>query len=237
MKKNIYFYSNLFAWGLILLLVGNYVLGWTTPTQNPPEGNIILEAGATPAGSTGYIQFNEAGSLGADSNLFWDNTNKRLGVGTAGPGAMLHVNGPIIASSPTDATHVATKGYVDAAAPRDSVYTYFYSCSSCNSWGNFNNSTCSAPLPPAPACPPGYSLLLNVTNGNQPSALSSGLPLGRLHPLNSINHVYNDPANCTVDFAWPPGYGITLETKNQSKVTNSWAFCNIACHLSFCVSN
>jgi len=43
--------------------------------------NIPVASGGTPAGSTGQIQFNNAGSFGADSGLFWDNTNKRLGVG------------------------------------------------------------------------------------------------------------------------------------------------------------
>jgi len=114
MTKKQYLYSNLFAWGLVLLLITNYVYGWTIPSQNPPGGNIVLETGATPAGSTGYIQFNDNGNLGADSNLFWDNTNKYLGVGTANPGAKLEVNGNIITSAPTADNHVVTKSYVDS---------------------------------------------------------------------------------------------------------------------------
>jgi len=43
--------------------------------------NIPIASGGAPAGITGQIQFNNAGAFGADSNLFWDNTNKRLGVG------------------------------------------------------------------------------------------------------------------------------------------------------------
>jgi hypothetical protein len=43
--------------------------------------NIPTASGGTPAGITGQIQFNNAGSFGADSALFWDNTNKRLGIG------------------------------------------------------------------------------------------------------------------------------------------------------------
>jgi hypothetical protein len=77
MNKKQYLYSNLFAWGIVFLLIGNYVFVWTISSQNSPGGNVVLESGATPAGSTGYIQFNDAGNLGADSNLFWDNTNKK----------------------------------------------------------------------------------------------------------------------------------------------------------------
>jgi hypothetical protein len=45
----------------------------------------------TPAGSNGYVQFNNSGSFGADSSLFWNNTNKRLGVGTTQPQNKLDV--------------------------------------------------------------------------------------------------------------------------------------------------
>jgi len=47
------------------------------------------------AGNNGEIQFNNNGSFGADSNLVWDNTNKRLGVGTATPVQLLDLNGDL----------------------------------------------------------------------------------------------------------------------------------------------
>jgi len=48
---------------------------------------------ATAAGSTGYVQFNSSNALAADTNLFWDNTTKRLGIGTTSPGYLLDVDG------------------------------------------------------------------------------------------------------------------------------------------------
>lgn len=45
----------------------------------------------TPAGTTGSIQINNAGAFAADGALFWDFTNKRLGVGTGSPAVPLHV--------------------------------------------------------------------------------------------------------------------------------------------------
>jgi hypothetical protein len=50
--------------------------------------------GGTPAGSNGQVQFNNSGAFGADSNLFWDNTNKRLGIGTTTPNYSLQVVAP-----------------------------------------------------------------------------------------------------------------------------------------------
>ena len=51
-------------------------------------------SGVAAAGNTGDIQFNNAGVLGADTaNLFWDNTNKRLGIGTVAPSTALQVTG------------------------------------------------------------------------------------------------------------------------------------------------
>lgn len=46
----------------------------------------------SPAGTTGSIQFNNAGAFFADNNLFWDNVNKRLGVGNPAPVGTLDIN-------------------------------------------------------------------------------------------------------------------------------------------------
>lgn len=53
-----------------------------------PDASGILP---TLAGSTGQLQFNGAANLAADSNLFWDNSNKFLGIGTSSPSVPFHL--------------------------------------------------------------------------------------------------------------------------------------------------
>jgi len=44
-----------------------------------------------PGGLNGYVQFNDNGTFGGDSNFFWDDTNKRLGLGTTTPETQLEL--------------------------------------------------------------------------------------------------------------------------------------------------
>jgi len=54
------------------------------------SGDIVLAA--TPSGVSGAIQFSNGSAFASDaSNFFWDNTNKRLGVGTNAPSSRLQI--------------------------------------------------------------------------------------------------------------------------------------------------
>jgi hypothetical protein len=56
------------------------------------SGDIVLAA--TPSGVAGAIQFSNGSAFASDAtNFFWDNTNKRLGVGTNVPTATGHFKG------------------------------------------------------------------------------------------------------------------------------------------------
>jgi hypothetical protein len=89
-------------------LAGN--LMWVLPPtdaagcwQSNGSGVLSISAcpgsGGTPGGVSGNVQFNSTGSFGGDNALFWDNTNKRLGIGTNGPVTTLQLNGDLTALS------------------------------------------------------------------------------------------------------------------------------------------
>jgi hypothetical protein len=57
------------------------------------SGDIVI-GGGSPSGVAGAIQFSDGSAFASDATkFFWDNTNKRLGVGTNAPTATTHVKG------------------------------------------------------------------------------------------------------------------------------------------------
>jgi hypothetical protein len=56
------------------------------------SGDIVVSA--NPSGVSGAIQFSNGSAFASDAaNLFWDDTNNRLGVGTNAPSATAHIGG------------------------------------------------------------------------------------------------------------------------------------------------
>ena len=65
--------------------------GSMSVVDNTATHTVTLSSTGT-TGSSGYAAFwSGANGLNADSNFFWDNTNKRLGIGTAAPGTLLQL--------------------------------------------------------------------------------------------------------------------------------------------------
>jgi hypothetical protein len=57
------------------------------------SGDIVI-GGGSPSGVTGAIQFSDGSAFASDATkFFWDNTNKRLGIGTNSPSATTHIKG------------------------------------------------------------------------------------------------------------------------------------------------
>jgi hypothetical protein len=81
----------------ITLTNGSGVLGNPTIAANFGTTSTTVAAGNHThssygaAGTNGMVQFNNNGAFGGSANLFWDNTNTRLGIGTNVPNGMMVV--------------------------------------------------------------------------------------------------------------------------------------------------
>ena len=74
---------------------------------NIPQGTI------TGGGVASRVAFwSGATSLSSDADLYWDNTNDRLGIGTASPSSSLHVVGILRAGSSSDYIELNTNGNI-----------------------------------------------------------------------------------------------------------------------------
>ena len=97
---------------------GNSLLG---------SGDLVISGGGgTPAGTSGQIQFNSASAFAADSNLFWDNTNKRLGIGTASPTSSIDTTGNITTNGAAGTSSFGT-GQIISNSLGNSIGSGFYS--------------------------------------------------------------------------------------------------------------
>ena len=74
----------------------------------------IPQYATAPAGTNGQVQFNNSSAFGADSAFNWDNTNKRLGLGTATPVGLLHLK----------TTAATTRQVIESDAGQNRIISY-----------------------------------------------------------------------------------------------------------------
>lgn len=160
-----------YAWpntnGYILKCVANV---WTIVNQ---------PATVSASGSTGYVQFNNAGALGSDSNFFWDQTNHRLGIGTTVPGSLLNISGTdasIFNVSSSSTNHPWGSSSVALTLQNQSNTTY-----SASILGFLSNNTSGAQ---------GVSYIRSETRSNGLPDLELGVSTGT-NSYNEIARIYN----------------------------------------------
>lgn len=102
-----------------------YVLTYDTLTSKWVPKFSAATAG-NPAGSTGQIQFNNNGVFGASSNLFWDNANARLGLGTNAPTQRLSVNGSVGVTAGTGSLSITTTASARPLSLSEAAYRNFH---------------------------------------------------------------------------------------------------------------
>jgi len=69
-----------------------------TITTNATTDTVTIASsagGGTPGGSDGQVQYNNGGAFGGASNLFYNDTNNKVGIGTTAPTSLLHITGAV----------------------------------------------------------------------------------------------------------------------------------------------
>ncbi|MEO0276069.1 MAG: hypothetical protein ABIM60_04755 [candidate division WOR-3 bacterium] len=90
-----------------------YVLKWNGTAFVPQADATGIDGSGT---ATQVAFWTSSNTIGGNNNLWWDNTNNRLGIGTSSPSYMLHVTGSQATGAGTGLIHaVNTATYSDAA--------------------------------------------------------------------------------------------------------------------------
>lgn len=202
--------------------VGN--LGTGTPSTSTylrGDGTWVSTSSiqSLPAGSTGQVQFNNANAFAADAAFFWDNTNKRLGLGTTTPGIRLDVTGGIwtsTAGSGRNAFYDLAGGTIAAGS---SLYSYGYICTG-NAAGGCNGAS-GVVLGPA-----NTSAAVNITNSGNTFFNGGNVGIGTNAPSASAKlevangYIYSTNAEASagtlrVGAAWAmPGLYVETASKD-----------------------
>ncbi len=108
-------------------------------------GADLTGAGATvPGGATGQIQFNNNGAFGGDAGFFWDNANKRFGIGTTTPQYSLSVitgNVRGVFGESSYSSGQACGVYGNVTAPSGVTYGLYGMSNSTNGYGVYGLAT------------------------------------------------------------------------------------------------
>jgi hypothetical protein len=125
------------------------------------NGSNLTGVSATPSGSAGSIQFSGGAAVSSDSsNFFWNNTNKRLGIGTATTSAKLHLSGGEDGGVFTNAT--IALGYSSTGQYPHFIHTRHNGSGTVNNAIDFYTSDGTA----AGVYPTNAKLGMTITDGN-----------------------------------------------------------------------
>jgi len=95
-------------------------------TSSSPNWVRLATTGLDGSGVATRVAFwTGTNTLSSNANLYWDNTNSRLGVGTSSPAEKLHINGSIRGDQ-SGALRINTgSGYIDIG-PKNTSWAHFY---------------------------------------------------------------------------------------------------------------
>jgi hypothetical protein len=217
-----YYGSNLsitggtFNSGTGILSLKNITGGTVNISGYTPASGTSLIVGTTNiiSGSSGGILFqNTSNILSQNSNLFWDNTNSRLGIGTRTPSYSIDVSGLTLANSSVSAqgsfnvnqlaAPTAITGFTLSAGSSLGVGTYYYRVVYVTSIGETNTSG---------------NLTVITTTGNTTVNLS-GIPIST-DPRVTARKLYRTKLGGSTDNQW---FLATISNNTTTTYTDSIA--------------
>ena len=169
--------------------IGRVLTGGTTATV---ALGLNGAGGGAASGSTGYVQFNNSGAFLGTSNLFWDNTNNRLGIGSPAPTVGLDL------SQKTDA--IALPVGTTGTRPTCSVGV--------NGALRYNST-----IPAVEACVNGAWVSVGAGGGQLLGSYSSGTP------VSNYSVVFTGAAGSAPSFS---GSTLTLASNTAYIVVETW---------------
>jgi hypothetical protein len=81
----------------------------------------VGSGGGSAAGSTGNVQYNNGGAFAGSNNLFWDNSNTRLGIAQSSPTSRFHLNFDQNSVTQSDANGILLANTTAAIAGTQSI--------------------------------------------------------------------------------------------------------------------
>ncbi len=133
--------------------------------------------GITGTGATGYISFwSGANSLSANTNLFWDNVNNRLGIGISSPDAVVDIEGNIKIADGTQGAGKALISDANGVASWQTVGASSWSGSGNNIYSNNSGNVGIGTTNPLAKLHVKGNIVLSDTTDNSSGNVMIGTP-------------------------------------------------------------
>ena len=142
-------------------------------------------SGSTPGGSSGQIQFNSSNTFGGASNLFWDSTSNRLGIGTSSPFGELSV------ATPNGASGSVTTLFAVASSTNGTATTTLFSIDNKGDTIHTLAASSTFAVGPNGLTNPAFQILASTTNSATGLELVSNMA-GNGVFLNTISSSANE---------------------------------------------
>ncbi|MBN1756620.1 tail fiber domain-containing protein [bacterium] len=213
---------------------GNFTInvgeGWgisTTETQvsvnqTTLDGRYALSSGnVTGSGNATRVAFwNTPNTISSNANLYWDNSNNRLGIGTGSPSYPLHVIGDRVSLggsntlTSTSANNIAIGSGINLSAGSSAWYTHIgigYNA-------DVTATSCALALGYTVATSQGYSIVMGINSEITGSGTGSHVIGNQSSSTASNGYTFGSDCDATATQAMAIGYNVTNDVGTSVEI-------------------